>query len=242
MQDVINIVNQELLDAISVPEETKKMFFKTEAGSYGALDKFLGVTVPNVRKIAKKFHQINLSEIKQLIASEFNETRLLALIILTHQYAKGDKQKNESIYDFYLENIAQVNNWNLVDASAHLIIGQHLFKRDKAILKTLAKSKNLWERRIAIVSTWYFIRNNLLQPTIEIAELLLNDTHDLMHKAVGWMLREVGKKEEKILVGFLHQHGNNMPRTALRYAIEKFPEEQRKKYLTEFNKRREKGV
>lgn len=238
MQDIIKNINQELLNAVSVAVENQKIFFKTEIGTYGAHDKFLGITVPNVRKIAKKFHQVNLSEIKQLIASEFNETRLLALIILTDQYAKGNEQTKEAIYNFYLENIAQVNNWNLVDASAHLIIGAHLFTQDKVILNTLAKSPNLWERRIAIVATWYFIKNNLLQPTLEIAVLLLNDTHDLMHKAVGWMLREAGKKDVKILVGFLKQHGNNMPRTTLRYAIEKFPEEQRKKYLTEFNKRR----
>lgn len=238
MQNIIHDIHQELLKVVSVPETSQKMFFKTEIGTYGAHDKFLGVTVPNVRKIAKKFHNLNHAEIKQLINSEFNEARLLALIILTNQYANGDIQAKEAAYQFYLENIAQVNNWNLVDASAHLIMGAQLINQDKTILHDLAKSPNLWERRIAIVATWYFIKNNVLEPTLEIAEHLLNDNQDLIHKAVGWMLREVGKKDEKILVGFLKQHGDNMPRTALRYAIEKFTKEQRKKYLTEFNKRR----
>jgi 3-methyladenine DNA glycosylase AlkD len=238
MQENIKSIHQELLKAVTIAKERQSMFFKTAVGTYGAHDKFLGITVPNLRKIAKNFSAINLEELKLLIASEFNEERLLALIILTNQYAKGNAQTKEDIYQFYLENISQVNNWNLVDASAHLIIGAYLFDKDKNLLYELALSKDLWKRRIAIVATWYFIKNNVLEQTLEIAMLLLNDKEDLMHKAVGWMLREAGKKDEKILVGFLNQHGNNMPRTALRYAIEKFPKEQRKKYLTEFNKRR----
>lgn len=238
MHEIIKTIHQELLKAVSVSAAHQKIFFKTASGCYGEHDKFMGVTVPNVRKIAKKFSNLTLPELQQLITSEFNETRLLVLVILANQYANGDAQIKESLHNFYLKNIQYVNNWNLVDASAHLIVGAYLFDKDKKILHELALSANLWERRIAIVATWFFIKNNVFEPTIEIAQLLLNDDQDLIHKATGWMLREVGKKDTKILVGFLHQHGNNMPRTALRYAIEKFPEEQRKYYLTEFSKRR----
>lgn len=238
MPEIIQTIHKELLKAVSVSAEHQKIFFKTAAGCYSEYDKFMGVTVPDVRKIAKKFSNLTLQELQHLIISEFNEARLLVLIILVNQYTKGDVQIKEAIYNFYFKNMQYVNNWNLVDASAHLIVGSHLFDKDKKILHELALSTNLWERRIAIVATWFFIKNSVFHTTLEIAQLLLNDEQDLIHKATGWMLREVGKKDIKILVGFLHQHGNNMPRTALRYAIEKFPEEQRKSYLTEFSRRK----
>lgn len=240
MNDIKKTIHQELLNAVSVSLEHQKRFFKTASGCYSEHDKFMGVTVPNVRKIAKKFSNLTLQELEQIITSEFNEARFLALVILVSQYKISDLQIQKTIYQFYLNNMQHVNNWNLVDASAHLIVGAYLFDKDKKILHELALSTNLWQRRIAIVATWFFIKNNLLLPTLEIAQLLLTDEQDLIHKATGWMLREVGKKDTKILVGFLTKHGNNMPRTALRYAIEKFPEEQRKRYLNEFKSNGEK--
>ena len=147
------------------------------------------------------------------------------------QYQKAAIEAKKELYQFYLKNLKQVNNWNLVDSSAHLIIGAHLFNQDKAILLTLAKSEILWYRRIAIIATWYFIKNNDLKWTFKISTMLLNDQHDLIHKAVGWMLREAGKKDQNQLIKFLNQHASQMPRTMLRYSIEKFPDDQRKSYL-----------
>jgi 3-methyladenine DNA glycosylase AlkD len=223
-----------LQQAVTIPKERAAFFFKTNAGDYAAHDRFIGVTAPTLRAIAKKFSTLTLADIKTLLTSPVNEERALALFILTDQYTKADAQTKEKLYQFYLDNLQYINNWNLVDASAHLIIGAHLHKHsNKELLTTLAQSKNLWERRIAIVSTWYFIRNNDLTWTFKIALLLLNDTHDLIHKAVGWMLREAGKRNQDALVIFLDQHASHMPRTMLRYAIEKFPENIRKNYLTQ---------
>ncbi|HJD58238.1 MAG TPA: DNA alkylation repair protein [Rickettsia endosymbiont of Ceroptres masudai] len=187
------------------------------------------VTVPILRKIAKSYYNLDVGDLSSLITSEFNEERFLALAILIMQYQKA--QDKELFYHFYLNNIKYVNNWNLVDASAHHIIGAYLWDKEKEYLFTLTKSEILWERRIAIVATWYFIKNNELDTTFEIAKLLLNDEHDLMHKAVGWMLREAGKKDEKQLINFLDRYISQMPRMMLRYAIEKFPEEVRKNIL-----------
>jgi 3-methyladenine DNA glycosylase AlkD len=173
----------------------------------------------------------NMIFLHGLIASAVNEERLLALIIVVNRYQKADAQKKDVLYNFYMHNLQHVNNWNLVDASAHLILGAHLHTRDKELLITLAQSKDLWERRIAIIATWYFIRKNEYAWTVKIATLLLHDTHDLIHKAVGWMLREAGKSDQAVLIKFLEQHAQIMPRTMLRYAIEKLPEEQRKDYL-----------
>jgi 3-methyladenine DNA glycosylase AlkD len=211
--------------------DAQVIFFKTGPGHYAEHDQFMGVTVPVLRKIAKDFSSITREEIKDLIESPINEERLLALFILVLQYQKAKNHTKDELYQFYLHNLKHVNNWNLVDASAHLIIGAHLVNADKKILHTLAKSEILWERRIAIVSTWYFIRNNDLECTFKIAEMLLSDDHDLIHKAVGWMLREAGKRDEKQLSAFLDHHAEKMPRTMLRYSIEKFPEQQRKNYL-----------
>lgn len=224
-----------LHQSVTIPKERAAAFFKTEAGNYGEHDQFIGVKVPTIRTLAKKFPSLTLDKIQLLIESSINEERLLALCILTDQYKKADIQTKEQLYQFYLNNLSHVNNWNLVDASAHLIIGAHLFKKNKNLLCSLAQSTIMWERRIAIVATYYFIRNNELEWTFTIASLLINDTHDLIHKAVGWMLREAGKRNQTTLTTFLDQHAHHMPRTMLRYAIEKFPENIRKKYLAQKN-------
>lgn len=185
-----------------------------------------------MRKLAKEFSNLPLSDVAKLIKSRINEERLLALIILVNQYQKSDKDAREKRFQFYLDHLQHVNNWNLVDSSAHLIIGIHLLNGDKKLLSSLAKSTIMWERRIAIVSTWYFIRKDQLEWTFKIALLLLKDEHDLIHKAVGWMLREAGKKDEVLLIEFLNEHANKMPRTMLRYAIEKLTTTKRKHYLS----------
>jgi 3-methyladenine DNA glycosylase AlkD len=231
MMNNLQTLRAQLQSLITVPQEKNAMFFKTEVGSYAEHDTFIGVNVPALRTLAKEFQHLTRQELQELLASPINEERLLALFILVDQYQKGNTQQKDALYNFYLHNIQYVNNWNLVDASAHLIIGEHLDKADKKLLITLAQSKNLWERRIAIVATWYFIRKNELEWTFKIAKLLLTDTHDLIHKAVGWMLREAGKRNETMLMQFLDKYAAVMPRTMLRYAIEKFPEEQRKDYL-----------
>ncbi len=213
--------------------KSPEIFYKTGPGQYAEHDRFMGVSVPMIRKIAGAFQDLSQKELQILMASSFNEERFLALVILVHQYQKVDPCAQEEIYQFYKNNLKYVNNWNLVDASAHLIMGAHLFKKERKPLLRLADSDVLWERRVAIVTTWYFIRNNDLDWTFKIAEILLNDAHDLMHKAVGWMLREAGKKDQKQLVMFLERYAPRMPRTMLRYAIEKFPEPQRKFYLNQ---------
>ncbi|WP_018154627.1 DNA alkylation repair protein [Methanothermococcus thermolithotrophicus] len=207
--------------------EQYKRFFKTGKGEYGEKDKFLGVRVPNLRKIAKKYKNIDYDNILELLKSEFHEERLTALFILIHKF----KKDRETVYNIYINNLKYVNNWDLVDTTAPHIVGAHLFDKDKSILYKLANSKILWERRVAILSTFYFIKKNEFKDTIEISKILLNDKEDLIHKAVGWMLREVGKRDINVLEDFLKMHYKNMPRTMLRYAIEKFPEEKRKKYL-----------
>ncbi len=209
-------------------------FFKTGPGDYAEHDRFMGVTVPVLRKLAKTFEALSLPDIKQLLQSCFNEERQLALFMLVNRYKQGNRTEKTRIYNFYLKHLAYVNNWNLVDASAHLIMGAELFtknNKDKVLLKTLSLSENLWERRVSIVSTWAFIQNNDFQWTLKIAKQLLKDSHDLIHKAVGWMLREVGKKDTQVLITFLDQHASKMPRTMLRYAIEHFSADERKMYL-----------
>ncbi|OPZ21496.1 MAG: DNA alkylation repair enzyme [bacterium ADurb.BinA186] len=221
-----------LQKAKTIPDEHLSRFFKTGPNTYGEHDRFIGVRVPDIRNIARDFFHLTLDQITILLTSPFNEERLLALIILVTQYQKSEEDHKEIIYQFYLNNMRYVNNWNLVDSSAHFIIGAHLLKKDKDILITLAHSKNMWERRISIVATWYFIRHQELSWTMKIAQLLLKDTHDLIHKAVGWMLREAGKKDKNALIEFLNNYKNSMPRTMLRYAIEKFNEEEKKTFLS----------
>jgi len=213
----------------------KGLFYKTGPGYYAAHDRFMGVNVPTLRNIAKMFPDLSLEELETLLKSKMNEERFLALVILVNQYQKASTLQKEVLYQFYRDNLRHVNNWNLVDASAHLILGVHLEGKDKSVLSSLAKSKILWERRIAVVATWHFIRKGDLRWTFEMATLLLKDPHDLIHKAVGWMLREAGKRDEKQLMEFLDQYGKTMPRTMLRYAIEKFSEHRRKHYLLSQN-------
>jgi 3-methyladenine DNA glycosylase AlkD len=207
------------------------VFFKTKPGEYAEQDQFLGVPVPKLRKIAKINQSLSLELVIELLGSPINEERLLALFILVARYQKGDTECKKQIYQLYQANIKQVNNWNLVDASAHLIVGSYLHEKDKRYLLDLALSNTLWERRIAMVATWYFIRQNEFDWVIKIAELLLNDKQDLIHKAVGWMLREMGKRHNRLLITFLETHAHHMPRTTLRYAIEKLNPELRTIYL-----------
>lgn len=202
------------------------MFFKTGKGDYAAHDKFIGLKIPLIRKISKDYLDISYKDLESFITSTINEERQFALFILTARY-KTDPQ---NVFDFYIKHMEHVNNWNLVDASAHLIIGPYV-KDDRALLYKLAKSEIMWERRIAIVATWHFIKNNDFQTTIEISEILLNDKHDLIHKAVGWMLREVGKKDTTHLKNFLNKHHKIMPRTMLRYSIERLSSTERLHYM-----------
>ncbi len=202
-------------------------FFKTGKGQYGYGDVFIGVTVPEQRKVAKHFKDLPLPEIKKLLLSKYHECRLTALIILVAQFNAGDEKTREKIAKFYLVNAKRVNNWDLVDSSAPYILGQYLLHKDRSVLYKLVKSKNLWERRIAILATFWFIREGDFKDALAIGETLLSDTEDLMHKATGWMLREVGKRSRPTLVRFLNAHKATMPRTALRYAIEHFPKNER---------------
>jgi 3-methyladenine DNA glycosylase AlkD len=214
-------------------------YFKTgrsAADVAGALpastDVFLGVIVPKQREIAKKFFNLSLSEIQKLLKSKIHECRLTALLILVLQFEKGNEKTRKKIFDFYIKNTKYINNWDLIDLSSHKIVGAHLLNKPRDILYKFDESKNIWERRIAVVSTYHFICKNDFVDAFRISEKLLADKHDLIHKSVGWMLREVGKRDKKILLKFLDKHRKNMPRTMLRYAIEKFPKSERKKYLT----------
>ena len=206
-------------------------FFKTRKGEYGEGDVFYGIKVPVQRTIAKQFNDLSLDDLKALITSKVHEERLIAAFILVDQYKKGDEKKKKIIFDFYLMNRKGINNWDLVDLSAPKIIGEHLIDKDKDLLYKFASSKDLWEKRIAIISTQTFIREHWFEDTLQISEILLHDKHDLIHKAVGWMLREVGNRDIKTEEEFLQRHYKTMPRTTLRYAIEKFPEVKRKRYL-----------
>lgn len=221
----------------SNPEKAKiyQRFFKTGKGEYGEGDIFLGLTVPQQREISKKYSSLALSKIQKLLDSKFHEHRLTGLLILVSKYKKYSSKKDEElkkeIINFYLKNTKKINNWDLVDLSAPNVLGDYLLDKDKKILYNLAKSKNLWEKRISIVSTLTFIKKNNLGDTLKISEILLRDKHDLIHKAVGWMLREVGKKNKRILLDFLKTNYQEISRTTLRYSIERFPEEERKKIL-----------
>jgi 3-methyladenine DNA glycosylase AlkD len=220
--------------SIASPEKAKILsgFFKTGQGQYGAGDVFLGIMVPQTRNIAKANIKTPLSEIRKLLQSEFHESRFCGLAILTEQFKKAKTpEERKDIFDFYLANIERINNWDLVDLTCPAIIGLFLLDKDHSILYKMSESKNLWEQRISIVSTFTFIRNNYFIDTFAISEKLLHHQHDLIHKAVGWMLREVGKRDKEQLVTFLDEHAIEMPRTALRYAIEKFPEQERQYYL-----------
>lgn len=211
--------------------ENYKKFFKTGKGEYGEGDIFIGLTVPQQRKIASKYLSLSLNKLKNLLKSKIHEHRLTGLIILTEKYKNSEEHEKANIFNFYINSTKHINNWDLVDVTCPTIVGNFLLNKDKKILYELSRSNNLWERRIAIVSTLGFIKKNEFSDALTISEILLEDQHDLIHKAVGWMLREIGKKEEKILLEFIHKHYNKMPRTTLRYAIEKFPEKKRKEIL-----------
>ena len=221
------------LEKLADPEHAMKLqgFFKTGKGQYGEGDVFIGVRVPDQRRIAKKFRKIPLKDVLELLRSQIHEHRLTALFILTEQFNKGDEETRQRIVDEYLNHTDYVNNWDLVDSSAHKILGVWLLDKPRKILYDLAKSESLWERRISIISTFTFIRNGDLEDAVALAEVLIDDEHDLIHKASGWMLREVGKKEQSALEEFLIEHYEKMPRTMLRYAIERLPEERRRFYL-----------
>lgn len=206
-------------------------FFKTGKGEYGEGDIFLGISVPKQREVAKKYIHLTLNELQELLSSKIHEHRLVALMILVIQYKKSEPLQKKKIVDFYLKNTANINNWDLVDLSSYHIIGDYFIDKNKNLLYELARSKSLWERRIAMISTYAFIRNNSFEDSLKIAEILINDKHDLIHKAVGWMLRELGKRSREKEEEFLSKHYKTMPRTMLRYAIEKFSEEQRRFYL-----------
>lgn len=213
------------------------IFYKTAPGDYAHHDQFLGVPVPDIRRLASRYcRDFGFLDIDGLMESPFNEERLLALFILIQHYERGTIQDRRKVYDYYVGHFGCVNNWNLVDASAHLIMGRYLFSHGTADLAmetliTLSASPILWERRIAIVATWYFTRQGVFDPTLQVAKELLGDDEDLIHKAIGWMLREVGKRDVGILISFLNVHAPHMPRVTMRYAIEKFDDPLRKFYL-----------
>jgi 3-methyladenine DNA glycosylase AlkD len=205
-------------------------FFKTGPGEYGEGDRFLGITVPLQRDVARDFASLPLPEARKLLNSPIHEHRLTALLIWVRQFERGDDPTRQAIYDAYLEQADRVNNWDLVDLSAPNIVGNWLVNRPRTILRKLARSHCLWERRIAIVATFTFIRRDEFADTLDLADRLLADSEDLLHKATGWMLREVGKRDQAVLEAFLRPRCTGMPRTMLRYAIERFPEALRKRY------------
>jgi 3-methyladenine DNA glycosylase AlkD len=206
-------------------------FFKTGPGQYGEGDKFLGLTVPQMRSLARKYRALDDDASLNLLSSQWHEERLVALLLLVDGYKSGDERRRQNIHRAYLSNTRWINNWDLVDLSAEHVVGPHINPAETALIEKLARSDSLWERRIAIVATFHFIKRNEFRPTLKIATTLLADSHDLIHKAVGWMLREVGKRDRRTLDTFLKKHYAGMPRTMLRYAIERHPETIRKKYL-----------
>ena len=221
------------LRRLASPADAKflQRYFKTAPGEYGAGDKFIGVRVPALRRLAREFRSLPLSAAIELLQSPVHEERLLALLILTDAYERAGESGRAAICRLYLKNLARVNNWDLVDGSAPSIVGRHLEERPRKILFRLARSKILWNRRVAVLATFHFIRQDDFGDSLRLAESLLDDEHDLMHKAVGWMLREIGKRDVAVLEQFLDRHAARMPRTMLRYAIEKLPARARKRYL-----------
>jgi 3-methyladenine DNA glycosylase AlkD len=212
--------------------KTNAWFFKTGPGDYGAGDRFLGVSVPDLRKLSREFAALPHDSVLRLLASPWHEERLLALIILVNAFDRGTPPDQKRIVADYLASTRYINNWDLVDCSASQIVGAHVARmRSTALLRRLSRSKSLWERRIAMIATYHFIKKGEMEPALEIAEQLVGDDHDLIQKAVGWMLREVGKRDLAAEERFLKRHCRTMPRTALRYAIEKFPEARRRQYL-----------
>ena len=225
---------RQAIHKIASPGKAKvcQSFFKTGPGEYGEGDVFIGVTVPQVRKFAARYRDADLALLRSLIQSKIHEERLLAVIILVMRFKKADDKNKKQIFDFYIKHRRHINNWDLIDQSAYHIVGAYLKNKNKSLLVRFARAGDLWERRISIVSTFHYICEGQSQHTFKIAKLLLKDEQDLIHKAVGWMLREVGKRcSERELESFLTRHIFHIPRTTLRYAIERFPETKRKKYL-----------
>ncbi len=206
-------------------------FFKTGPGEYGEGDRFIGVRVPATRRVARDYKALPLADTLTLLQSDIHEERLLALIILSLKFKAGTPDEQAAVYRAYLDHTPFINNWDLVDVSAEHVVGAYLERRSRKPLHALARSESLWERRIAILSTFRFIRHDDFDETLKIAEILVSDKHDLIHKAVGWMLREVGKRDMSKEESFLIRHYRSMPRTMLRYAIEKFSEETRLQYM-----------
>lgn len=229
---------REELRKLANPSKAKVLqrFFKTGKGEYGEGDRFLGITVPQIRTLVKKYHELGFSEIDKLLHAKFHEERLLALLILVEQFEKGGQGTKKKIFEYYLKNSKYVNNWDLVDLTAPKIVGQYVLlyydnSTKMTLLDKLAKSDSLWEKRIAVLATFVFIRNNKFEEVLKIAEILFHDQHNLIQKAVGWMLREIGKRNLAVEEEFLKKYAKILPRTMLRYAIEKFPEEKRKFFL-----------
>jgi len=206
-------------------------FFKTKKGQYGEGDIFLGITVPDQRRVAKRYKESSFDDVKKLLENKIHEYRLTGLLILAEKFNESDDLQRKKIIDLYLGNIKHVNNWDLVDLSADKILGAYLQDKDKSILKKMAVSKSLWERRIAIVSTFAFIKQKRFDDTLKISKLLISDKEDLIHKAVGWMLREIGKRNKKKEISFLKKYYKKMPRTMLRYSIERFSESEKKFFM-----------
>ena len=226
IQDSLQVVASKQKAEISL------RFFKTGVGQYGEGDVFIGITVPDQRKVAKEYYKtLNLNDIQELLNSEIHEHRLTGLMVLEMQFKKADPQKQTEIVDFYLKNLSRINNWDLVDGSAPYILGNYLLIKDRSIIYKLAASGILWQERIAILATFAFIKHGDFDDTLNLAEIFLSHKHDLMHKATGWMLREIGKKNRFILENFLKLHYKSMPRTMLRYAIERFEPEVRQNIL-----------
>ena len=206
-------------------------FFKTGPGQYGEGDRFLGVRVPVLRRLAREYRALPADDALALLQSRWHEERLLGLLLLVAIYHRGQDADKQAVYDAYLAHTRHINNWDLVDASAEHIVGPHVIPHRLDVLERLARSPDLWERRIAMIATFHGIRQGQFAPALRIATLLLGDRHDLIHKAVGWMLREIGKRDRAVEQAFLREHLGAMPRTALRYAIEHFPERERRRYL-----------
>ncbi|HET6763600.1 MAG TPA: DNA alkylation repair protein [Longimicrobiaceae bacterium] len=231
--DALQAVRDELRRlADPADAEFLQRYFKTGPGEYGERDRFLGIRVPALRRLVRAHDALTLDDCAELLRSAFHEERLLALLLLVRRYERGDASVREAIYRTYLASTAHVDNWDLVDSSAAQIVGAHLEDRDRSPLLRLATSESIWERRIAIIATARFIKTDDFTWTLRIARMLLGDRHDLIHKAVGWMLREVGNRDRAVEQAFLREHGPRMPRTMLRYAIEKFPPDLRRELMT----------
>lgn len=224
LQDLLELAN---------PEDAKgaKRFFKAEPGGYAEGDTFLGIRAPVIKQLVKQYRQTELPELVTLLDSHYHEARHLSLSLMVYQFERAKEPLRSQIYQAYLANTKHINNWDLVDCSCYKIVGAYLLDKPRDVLYQLVKSDSLWERRIAMVATYWFIKKEQFDDTLKLASLLLKDDQDLMHKAVGWMLREMGNRNQSLLITFLKQHYSKMPRTALRYAIEKFPKPVRAKYL-----------